>query len=282
MSQEHDQGQDDVRRLLAAASSGPEVSEMPDHVAQRLDDVLAGLVSERTASEGTASERTASERTASERTASADGGRSDGTPAAGPVPPDEVVGVTQLASRRRRRWPRLLVAAAAVSVIGLGVGTVLDEGQLSVQSDRATSGAAQGGAVQGGAAEGGSGASADKPGSPLDSAEKTAPETQREGGDSLALADGSRPPRLRTGSLTQDVQRVADSSVPVPASGLRGGWRSCEQPRTASGDEWIPVRLDGEPAVLVLRAPAGGRRTADVFTCDDARTPAASATVDAR
>ncbi len=128
---------------------------------------------------------------------------------------------------------------------------------------------------------GGSRASEDKPGSPLDSAEKTAPETQRDG-DSLALADGSRPPRLRSGSLTQDVQRVADSSVPVPVSGVQSGWRSCEQPRTASGDEWIPVRLDGEPAVLVLRAPAGGRRTADVFTCDDARTPAASTTVDAR
>ena len=281
MSEEHDQEQDDVRRLLAAASSGPEVPEMPDHVAQRLDDVLAGLVSERAASDRAASDRAAleraAERGASERAASADGGRSDDTPATGPVPPDEVVGVTELASRRRRRWPRLLVAAAAVSVIGLGVGTVLEEGQFSSQSERATSGAAQDGA-----AEGGSGASADKPGSPLDSAEKTAPETQRERGDSVTLADGSRPPRLRTGSLTQDVQRVADSSVPVPVNGVQGGWRSCEQPRTASGDEWIAVRLDGEPAVLVLRAPAGGRRTADVFTCDDARTPAASTTVDAR
>jgi hypothetical protein len=42
------------------------------------------------------------------------------------------------------------------------------------------------------------------------------------------------------------------------------------------------VRFDGRPAVLVLRAPDGGRRAADVFACGSAEAPAASATLKVR
>lgn len=289
MNEEHDESHDDVSRLLAAASgdaASPESVEMPEHVARRLDDVLAGLVSERAGSNvpaaeapaGALAEAAAAPTEADDRAEPPAGAPGD-APAeelVGPVPSDEVIGVTELASRRRRRWPRLLVAAAAVSVIGLGVGTMLEGGpEFSAQGERATAGASSDGL-----AADRSGSSADE--EARDSADKAAPEVQRNDG-SMALADGSRPPRLRTSSLTADVQDVEDSLTPVPVSGLPNDLsRTCLQPRTRPGDEWLPVRLDGQEAVLVLRAPADGRRTADVFTCDSARTPAASTVVDAQ
>lgn len=250
MNEEHDE-QEQVRRLLAAAA-GPDPEPMPQNVAGRLDDVLAGLVSERADAPVTTTEEGVAE---------------------GSVPEDEVTGVTQLASRRRRRWPQLLLAAAAVSVIALGVG--IDD-LTSGQGDSSTSAEAPSVATQDNAA-GGAGAAPERLGarSPEDA------ETNRDLSTPLPEA-ASDFPRLRTASLRADVQRVADFSLTAAMSdGLRrsGG---CVLPETGAGDEWLPVRLDGESAVLVLRAPAGGRRTAEVFTCDDADTPAASTTIEAR
>ena len=229
--------QERVRRLLAAASSPPD-PEMPEDVSARLDDVLASLASE----------------------------RAEPAPDAGPeaaVAPDAgdaVTAPTELASRRRRRWPRLLAAAAAVSVIGLGIGNLVDDM----------------------AGVGGGGEAA----STADSAGDAGSAPQREGApeagdqaDNKSLS-GSVTAELHTSSLRGDAQRVENRSVARPVTDDPEAWsEACVQPATGPGDEWVRARLDGVAAVLVLRAPEGGRRTADVFTCDDAVSPAASTTV---
>lgn len=83
--------QEQVRRALAASAAN---EPMPDGVAARLDDVLAGLVAE--------------------RGRTTQGGDDAGSP-----------DVTELGDRRRRRWPQLLVAAAALGVVAVGAGTVV-------------------------------------------------------------------------------------------------------------------------------------------------------------
>lgn len=233
--------QEQVSRLLAAAA-GPSSDEprLPDDVAQRLDDVLAGLASERAARPG-----------------------------------DEVAGVTELGPRRRKRWPQLLVAAAAVSVLGIGVGNVMGGGQ-SEQADSGASSSVQSeerpAAEDEAAPAPTSGGSVERSGEPTDADGQAA--------DSL---DTRRVQRLRSSSLTIDVQRIEDFGLAVPVSENRRELaKACARPETGAGDEWLRVRLDGQEAVLVLRAPVEGRRTADVFTCDDAGSPAASTTVDAR
>jgi hypothetical protein len=253
--------QEQVRRLLAAAGSSP--PETPEDVADRLDEVLAGLVAERTGS----SEPEATDPPAHDA--------ADGEPAT--VVPLET---------RRRRWPQLLVAAAAASVVALGVGNLaLDSRQGADDAVTAEAGSAQDGAGSPMLSDGVDGDGADHDETPRATAQdsQVLPEVLRSRrSDELAAgALSDRQVRLRTGSLPRDVQLVEDLSLAGPASG--GGWETaCVRPAAGDGDEWVTVRLDGEEAVLVLRAPAGGRRTAEVFACDDARTPVASVTVRAR
>lgn len=243
--------QEQVARLLAAAA-GPSAPSMPEDVASRLDDVLAGLVRER--------------RTDPAHEVPQD--RDD------PVGPDDATGVTPLASRRPPRGARLLLAAAAVSVLVLGAGVGIGE-LTGGGGDAATSGAA-GGAAQSQTAPG-AGSRAQEHGPASSADEKTVPLT---GGQGPAL---SRPPRVRSGSLRADLQRIEDARLAVPAGAVPRLWRkACVRPATAAGDAWLRVRLDGRPAVLVLRAPDHGRRTAEVFACGAAEKPVVSSTVEAR
>lgn len=236
--------QERVRRLLAAASSPPD-PEMPEDVSARLDEVLASLASER-----------------ADAPEAPDAAPGADAPIA-PVEGDSVTAPTELASRRRRRWPRLLAAAAAVSVIGLGIGNLVDDL----------------------AGVGGGGEAA----STADSAGDAGSAPQREGApeagdqaDEKSLS-GSVTAELHTSSLRDDAQRVENRSLARPVADDPEAWsEACVRPATGPGDEWVRARLDGVAAVLVLRAPEGGRRTADVFTCDYAVSPAASTTVDVR
>ncbi|HEU4513010.1 MAG TPA: hypothetical protein VFR87_07890 [Nocardioidaceae bacterium] len=242
--------QAEVSRLLAEVSGPPDAETMPAEVAARLDDVLAGLVAERRAGPASA------------------------------VPDDEVVGVTDLASRRRRRWPALLVAAAAVSVVGLGVGNVLGQGGgADMGAGTTAESAADGEAVTSErlhSAEGGAEEGADRAkdgAAPSDAA--AAPEPVDGRVNALAAL-----PRLRSDSLAVDVQRLDDFALGDATQRELG--RACVRPDLDKGDEWLSVRLDGERAVLVLRAPEDGRRTAEVFTCDEGDTAAAETTIEAR
>jgi hypothetical protein len=257
-----------VSRLLAAAER-PEDARMPRSVAERLDAVLADLVTERAAGEPHAQDASRpGAGSAAAPSPEAPAGPEAGT---GPVPPEEVTGVTELASRRRRWGPRLLVAAASVSVLALGVGVAVDDLTGSGGEGAMSSGA--------GASQQERGADAQ------DRAE--APGPAEDGGPGIqsgrSLDAVGAPARLRTASLRADLQRVEDVGVAEPVSSDPRRWReACVRPATGAGDEWAPVRLDGEPGVVVLRAPAGGRRTAEVFACGRPGSPVASTTVEAR
>jgi hypothetical protein len=231
--------QGEVSRLLAAVSGPPSAEPMPPEVATRLDDVLAGLVAERTPT---------------------------------------TAGVTDLSQRRRRRWPALLAAAAAVSVVGLGVGNVLDlGGGADMEAVTAEDGSAPE-TLESADGAGSAGSAADE--APEDTADRRAVEESAPlDGKVAALAEM---PRLRRDSLTIDVQRLEDFDLDGDSQRQRALRRACVQPDLAEGDEWLSVRLDGDPAVLVLRAPDGGRRTAEVFGCDEGDTPVAQTTVEAR
>lgn len=252
---EHDDAHehDEVRRLLSAAG-GP-TPALPPEVGARLDDVLAGLVAERAEAAG------------------------DGQPGGDPEPL-EVASVTELAPRRHRRWPRILVAAAAVSVVGIGIGNVVGGGVMSGSDSGGTALTAESADSENRPVPSEPEAAADRDSPPNASQDQAgAPKGARE----LTGALDSRPMRLRRSSLTVDVQRVVDFGLAAAVADTPRRWAdACVRPSTGAGDEWLPVRLDGDPGVLVLRAPADGRRTAEVFTCGDADTPAASTTADVR
>jgi len=228
-------GQEGVRRLLAAAG---DPAPLPEDVAHRLDDVLAGLVAARA-------------------------GSAAATTTGSSVP--------SLAERRARRWPRLLVAAAVVSVVGLGVSNVL-EGTSTSQSDTTASGDA------GGAADAdGQGDRLAREAAPADSgAEEKGTAKDRRGEVAARLAV----PALSSASLATDAQRVADLPVAVLLSAQRENRVGrCAAPPADRGDQLVDVRLDGAPATLVLRAAGNGFRLAEVYACGNAAHPVASTSV---
>ncbi len=224
----------EVRRLLTEAG-GPLTT--PADVVARLDETLAGLVAE--------------------RVQEADG---DGPPAT----------VTHLATRRRR-WPTALLAAAAVVVVGYGLGNV-------VNGDMAGSDA--------GSAGGGSADSAES--------EPEAAADDAGGGDNLAALprDGeltySSTPRLRLSSddfdagVRRAVGNADDVSLTDDTSGqaasqnarkqelrkLRSALGRCAEPPSERRDRWFVVRYDGKVATLVVGPRRQGAVDARVYSCD--------------
>lgn len=165
---------------------------------------------------------------------------------------------------RRRRWPAILAAAALVCVVGVGVGTVLD--QRDQGGDSALSSEA-GVSSQGRAEDSGGQAPGDIGAESLDGSAR--------GRQAL--------PALHRDTLRADVQRVvardlaatlADPTATLPTS--------CDRPDVGPGATSLGVRLDGAPAVLVLHPAENARRTAEVFSCADGDRPVATVTVDDR
>lgn len=242
-----------VRRLLAAAA---DPMTMPSDVAGRLDEMLAGLQAER-------------------------GATSSGTHSGSAVRPASVTGLSE---RRSRRWPKVLVAAAAVAVVGVGLGNILantggDPMGAATSTDAPNAGA------------GGAGEAAPSPGSADDLArsdDKTAPRPQKREAQ-LDAAPTSALPRVRTGSVTLDAQRIHDLSLgfAAPRGTTSGGARSdadalaCDLPAFTRGERLVAVRLDGERATLLFRAREDGHRQAEVYSCDDSGSPVLGTTVDA-
>jgi hypothetical protein len=232
--------EEQVRRALAAAARADRPDgegappAMPPEVTSRLDDVLAELVAGRSARTGT-----------------------------GPAP----TGSDDLAERRARKWPNVLVAAATVAVIAVAGGAVATRGF-----------------------GGGSGSSGSSAASAGDSSEdRVAPEAGQgvapsAGATGSRSAPGAPEPSLRSASLAADVQRLVG---PGPAGSLRSGGTlkgdgarpdgaACELPAAGRGAELVAVRLDGKPATLVLDPPADGTREARVYSCDDGSVPVAT------
>ena len=261
-----DPDQEAVRGLLAEAGGRPET--LPPDVATRLDDVLAGLVAERPAAASAVPTSPDADHAADTGLAAAAAG----------TPGDE------LAARRHRRWPKLLVAAATVGVLGVGLGEVVGGGtarmdaggssgeEAAVRAPSATTDR-DGGAGQG-----------DQRGQ--DSVGPNFLNDEDASGGSTGEPEREVAPgtvdvvRLRTESLRAGVERAL-VFFPVPTTANRAN-PDCSPRDLASGDEPLVVRLDGRRAVLVLRAPVDGRRAAEVFTCEDRDTPEAATTVEAR
>lgn len=212
--------EEQVRRALGAvarAEDGPETQGLPPDVAERLDDVLHELVTERA-------------------------GRSDR-----PTVPGPAAGADELAARRHRRWPTVLVAAAAVAVIAAAGGAVATRGF-------------------GGGAESSSAGSS--------------PDLVASGSAGIAAPSGATPgpvPTLSSRTLARDIRNVA-------ATGLRSFMAPhdrgrdlptlprpdhvrCGRPVMPRGADVVAVRLDGQPATLVLAPATGGTRVARVYSC---------------
>ncbi len=215
--------QDDaVRRLLAQTAAADPPGVTPDHVADRLDGVLAELNAERALG-------------------------------AGPT-----TGVVSLDRARRRRWPQVLVAAAAVSVIGLTVGQQMFRGQLS------------GGAVTTADAQAGGTAESAREG--YGATPEVAPEVAP--GDDPASVPGytrlGTLPRMSSETFAVDaarlellarpnaVEKQANRDTPSP---------HCPAARMLSGESSLLVRLDGMAAVLVFGTPSDGSQRVTAYDC---------------
>jgi len=251
---------------------------MPRELADRLDAALSALASERSAS-AVAEQRAAPPVTSPSR-------------------------LSGLSGARRRRWPGLLVAAASVAVLGVGVGIVAQDMSGSESADSATGTAATDESFREGAAGGdaGSGAGgADDNGPPETAPEDSPREEQAEalGGAGLLLSVRERPARLRSDSLVTDLDRVLD--IRTAAVSTRQGELTrpgkdsrstldtaarlvtdCDLPDTGSGDLLAAVRLDGERGTLVVRKESGGTRAAKVYACADPTRLLASVDLDDR
>lgn len=236
--------EEEVARALAETARHEPVPPLPPEVVGRLDDVLADLVAER-------------------------------SPQAvhGPAAVDDPVdipgrsgaSVDELA-RRRRRWPRLLTAAAAVALVVAAGGTVARNGfGFTSQSDDSSAGRAS---------------------------TAQSPETARD--DAAPAPSASRPgtPRLRTSALAADVQRLLTDDLAAGQDRLGPRRKAltgpplpsgaCVIPPVGPGERALAVRLDGLPATLLLGPVRGDNRSAEVYSCGDAASPVAGATVPLR
>lgn len=229
--------EDDVARLLAD-TAGP--VRMPADVAARLDDVLAGLVAERSDSTGPA------------------------------TAPDSVEDADELARERaRRRWPRVLLAAAAVVVGGYTVGTVASDGLLSGSAESASGGAdADSSTAQEDSLQADEYQEENPGGGPVAGDVESAPEASDTGAMKLL-----RTVRLRPDTLERDVRRALRLLDAAPAASLsRQGTEladsTCPGPPLGKRERSLPVRYDGGPAVLVAGPERGGVVGATVHSCE--------------
>ena len=241
--------QAEVSRWLAEAA-GPLV--LPGDVAARLEDVLEDLVAER----------------ADAAPDGADDHHGDDDLG------DDLVG-------RRRRWPRLLLAAAAVLVVGYGVASVTGDGSLSgsggAQSDSASAGRTEAGGTAdsmsagqpAGSAGADSASSDDRLGTTAD--RRSAPPAPSSGEHEPSL--GRFPPRLRSDRLDVGARRAlryldADATGGLLLDDVEGA--QCVTPDLAPGERSLPVRYDGRAASLVSRPVSHGGTQVTVYSCDGA------------
>lgn len=237
--------QEAVRRALAAT---PPAGPMPPEVVARLEATIADLAAARAAETGT-----------------------DGAQAT----------VSDLEERRRRRWPRVLVAAASVAVLAYGVGAVLQD--MDPQAETAAD-SAGGAAVDEGRAESG-GVGVTEGGAAPGDAEA---EPQEAPG---LIADG-RVVELRATTLQRDVVRHLEQGRVAAQSDRLATLDSskrysredgtCVLPDLRVGDRVSAALLDGRRATLVVRRAQDGTRVAEVYSCGDGRTLLAETEVPAR
>ena len=252
MTDEHDETalspeeETEVRRLLADAG-GP-VPTPPD-VTARLDETLAALVAER---QGAGD-------------AAADDAAVGAAPDAAPGAAADSATVVPLAGRRRH-WPKVLLAAAAVIVGGYAVNGALT-GTMSGSED-SDAGADAGGGIAADAPESADGLTSDDG---LESAPTDASGADRDG---RLLVTDQGAARVSSDDLTSGVRRLlgpgAASELADSAKGNanRSGRGGCTVPPSTTKDRWFVVRYDGEPATLVVGPIREGTARTSVYSCD--------------
>jgi hypothetical protein len=187
--------EDKITRLLAEAAVP---APAPPAVVERLDDVLAGLVAERSATS----------------------------------PPDPPSSDEVAAARARRRWPRLLLAAAAVVAGGYGVSAAMDQGVLGGSS----SGGDASMSSDAGGAESDGRATASKRGGPTELNDRTSltqlrsdrldADVRRLLGDSLTMAPSDTPRRDGWKSAAPRDEGLALTRACAPRSSPTGDWHA--------------------------------------------------------
>ena len=173
-----------------------------------------------------------------------------------------VAPVVPLASRRR--WPRLLLAAAAVVVGGYAVGTSVTDGSFS--GDSASSGAAESASDSGADTAGGGAAEEQAP----DQDALPAPQLERRELSAVRMGGSVLP--VRSDRLEEDVQRILDRSTSrrrlFSTTDTANKSVRCGPPALERGERWAPVRYDGTRAVLVTGRASGGEVPATLYGCD--------------
>jgi hypothetical protein len=226
-----------VRRLLAEAG-GPLAT--PPEVRARLEETLADLVASR-----------------------ADAHRAE--PEAADPTGDGAV-VTRLAPGRRRRWPALVAAAAALFVVGYGTATVVQQsgGGVGEADSAGSAGQEEGGGpaadTGGGAVRGLEGTARAQGDAPGEAAPDVTGAFRGPGAPAPVLAGGDLDPwALGSGAVAR---------APSPGTPLV---TVCAPPPTDAGEAAYRVRFRGIPATLVLGPVSHGRRVAVVYGCASAR-----------
>lgn len=253
--------EEQMARALAETARHEPVPPVPAEVAARLDHVLADLVASRATADGTQTPGAPSDAGGDDGASNgARNGARNGVSDAGGNGASTGSSLDEVAARRRRRRPQLLTAAAAVAVV-VAAGAAVVTGGLGTTSSTESSTSA------------GSDA-----GEAKDSRE-SAPS---------AVEDPPRPaagvPRLRTSTLTRDVQRLLaagpqDAGRRKALTGPPGASGACLTPPVRPGERLFVVRLDGRPGTLVLGTARAGARQARVYSCTDGTRPVASAAV---
>lgn len=163
----------------------------------------------------------------------------------------------ELAVRRSRRWRGALVAAASVAVLGTGVGVVVN-GTGTSGGDSMTTALDTAGEEAGGRDL--------APG--LSSDDAGGPESAEVGVEALRDLRGTE---LSSDTLGQDVRRAARllAGPSMEKAAEPEPWMiDCALPDASAGDRLAAVRLDGDRATLVLRAPVEGTHVAEIYSCD--------------
>ncbi|MCM0620969.1 hypothetical protein [Nocardioides bruguierae] len=231
---------DQVRALLAGVR---EDEGTPTEVASRLDDVLARLEA--------------------------------GEDVPGPASPASVV---ELAAVRRRRVVRLLAGAAAVVVLGVGVGNGIQYLSGGTSGNDSASSAAssltQGDAADssagrtseddgGGAAESGNDTFSDQSGSDQ-SGRLQVPVKQ------VLSLDGTLQP-VSEAAFADDARHLrsrlrAGEGTAAAGAGLGADWQACTPADWGRG-RLLAVEYDGRAAVLAYRPSEGETQVVDVLQC---------------
>lgn len=221
---------EEVRRLLADARS---TEPMPDEVADRLDRVLAGLSEERAAG------------------------------AAGGTERDERPERDELAARRRRRIGAGLLAAAAVTVVGFSVPSLM---------------------TSGGNGDEGVGSTAVEPGDSAASSDSADSSSEELSSPPSAARSTAPPPTVRAARFEQDVARAAVAPLGRDAEARAETAWCPSRPAWGAGEQlpvvWVPQPGERERAVLVQRPVRDGERTSVLYLCG-ADEPVRSATLPA-